>query len=61
MDKVEKEWWDFAFYLIGKFYDFGMIADNGAMTSLPYANPERLEVVDFGGTIYRDRVMIHGE
>ncbi len=60
MEKVEKGWWDFAYELIGKFYDFGMINDEGAMTSPPIKNTEWIEAVDFGGTVYRDTETVHG-
>ena len=53
LDTVEKGWWDFAWELIGKFYDGGMINEEGAMTSPGYPM-EYLEAVDFGGTALRD-------
>lgn len=53
LDKVEKGWWEFAWHLIGKYYDGGMINEEGGMTSLGYST-EYLEEVDFGGTAIRD-------
>lgn len=53
MKAVEEGWWNFAFRLIGKYYDGGMINDEGGMTSLGYST-EYLESVDFGGTALRD-------
>jgi dipeptidase len=54
MDTVEKGWWDFAFYLVGKYYDGGAINDEtGSMTSLGYPT-EYLESVDFGAPAVRD-------
>lgn len=60
MNEVEKGWWGFAWYLIGKYYDGGMIDDaTGKMTSPGYPK-EYLEKVDFGGTALRDLEKIKG-
>lgn len=59
LDKVNDGWWDFAFELIGTFYDGGMIDEDGRMTSPGYTT-EYLESVDFGGTMVRDLEAIHG-
>ena len=53
LETVEKGWWDFAWQLIGKFYDGGMINEEGAMTSPGYST-EYLESVDFGITMVND-------
>ncbi len=58
MNKVEQGWWDFAWELIGKFYDGGMINDEGGMTSPGYPK-EYLEKVDFGGTALKDLAEIN--
>jgi dipeptidase len=53
LNKVEKGWWDFAFHLIGKFYDGGMINEDGKMTSPGYP-AEYLKNVGFGDLTIRD-------
>ncbi len=53
LNTVEQGWWDFAWHLIGKYYDGGMINEEGGMTSVGYPT-EYLEKVDFGGTAARD-------
>jgi dipeptidase len=53
LNTVEKGWWEFAWHLIGKYYDGGMINENGAMTRPGYPT-EYLEKVDFGGTALKD-------
>ncbi|HSK68062.1 MAG TPA: C69 family dipeptidase [Candidatus Limnocylindria bacterium] len=53
LNAVEKGWWDFAWHLIGKYYDGGMINPNGSMGRPGYPK-EYLESVDFGGTAVRD-------
>ncbi|NLB89927.1 MAG: peptidase C69 [Clostridiales bacterium] len=60
MEKVEQGWWDFAWHLIGKYYDGGMINEEGGMTSLGYPT-EYLEEVDFGGPAIRDLEKINQE
>lgn len=54
LNKVEQGWWDFAWHLIGKYYDGGMINDEGGMVSVGYPT-EYLVEVDFGGTSVRDQ------
>ncbi len=53
LETVEKGWWDFAWHLIGKYYDGGMIDDKGSMGRPGYPK-EYLEKVDFGGTALKD-------
>ncbi len=53
LNTVEQGWWDFAWHLIGKYYDGGMINEEGRMTSPGYPT-EYLQQVDFGGTALRD-------
>ena len=53
LNKVEKGWWDFAFHLIGKFYDGGMISEEGKMTSPGYPT-EYLKKVGYGDLTIRD-------
>ncbi|NLB89926.1 MAG: peptidase C69, partial [Clostridiales bacterium] len=60
LDKVEKGWWDFAWHLIGKYYDGGMINEEGGMASLGYPT-EYLEEVDFGGPAIRDLETINSK
>ena len=60
MNTVEKGWWDFAWQLVGTFYDGGMINANGSMTSPGYPTAY-LEQVDFGGTAIRDLEKIYAD
>ena len=53
LDKVEKGWWNFAWHLIGTYYDGGQISPKGAMLKPGYPKAY-LEKVDFGGTAVRD-------
>lgn len=60
MNTVEQGWWDFAWYLIGKYYDGGVINDNGSMGRLGYPQ-EYLEKVGFGETAVADLETIYGK
>lgn len=53
LNTVEKGWWEFAWHLIGKYYDGGMVNEKGAMTRPGYPM-KYLEKVDFGGTALKD-------
>lgn len=53
LDKVERGWWNFAWHLIGTYYDGGQINSKGAMLKPGYPKAY-LEKVDFGGTAVRD-------
>jgi len=53
LNTVEKGWWEFAWHLIGKYYDGGMINEEGRMTSPGYPM-KYLEEVDFGGPALKD-------
>jgi len=59
LDTVEKGWWDFAWYLVGKYYDGGAMSPEGNMTSPGYPM-EYLESVDFGATAVKDLADIYG-
>ncbi len=54
LNTVEKGWWDYAFELIGKYYDGGMIGEKGNFVVLGYPQ-EYLKSVDFGGTSAKDQ------
>ena len=60
MDYTYNEWWNFAWYLVGRFND-GMTVDavNKATSGFPYSN-EYLEAVDYGHTHLNQWLAIPG-
>lgn len=54
LEAVEKGWWEFAWHLMGKYYDGGMINEAGKQLAPGYST-EYLKQVDFGGTWIRDQ------
>lgn len=53
MTTVEDGWWDFAWHLVGKYYDGMSINDDGTSTTLGYPT-KYLESVNYGATSIRD-------
>ncbi|MCL1795311.1 MAG: C69 family dipeptidase, partial [Clostridia bacterium] len=54
LDKVEKDWWDFAWHLVGRFYDgYEIDQETGSALSLGFST-EYLESVEFGVPALRD-------
>ncbi|MDO5016020.1 MAG: C69 family dipeptidase [Eubacteriales bacterium] len=53
MNDVNEKWWDFAYELIGKYYDGLMMNEDGSSTALGYPT-EYLEEVEFGQTALDD-------
>ena len=60
MNTVEKGWWEFAWHLVGKYYDGMSIDENGSSATLGYPK-EYLEAVDYAGTSVKDFAMTQGE
>ncbi len=60
MEALNEEWWDFAFYLVGKYYDGLMINEDGSSTALGYPT-DYLEEVEFGKTALDDLEKIYEE
>lgn len=60
MDELCEGWWSFAFELIGKYHDGGVMTPQGAMTTPGYP-AEWLERVDFGATSERDLKKLGGQ
>lgn len=60
MKTVEEGWWDFAWELVGKYYDGMCIGEDGSSTTLGYPK-EYLEAVDYAGTSVRDYDKINGK
>lgn len=60
MDELCEGWWSFAFELIGKYHDGGVMTPRGAMTTPGYPT-EWLEKVDFGATSERDLKKLGGQ
>ena len=60
MDYVYNEWWDFAWYLVGRFND-GMTVDavNKATSGFPYSM-EYLDAVDYGHSHLNQHLAIEG-
>ncbi len=54
MNKVEQGWWDFAWYLIGKYSDGGVIDSEGKMATPGYPT-QYLKDVGFGDMTVRDQ------
>ena len=53
MNEVNDGWWDFAFELIGKYCDGGVMQPDGSQKTPGYPT-EWLKAVDFGGMTERD-------
>lgn len=60
MNTVEKGWWEFAWHLVGKYYDGMMIGENGASTTLGYPT-EYLAAVDYAETSVKDFAITQGK
>lgn len=60
MNTVADGWWDFAWKLVGKYYDGMVIADDGSYSNPGYPT-SWLEKVGFGETSLRDAAVISGE
>ncbi len=60
MNMVFDGWWDFAWQLVGSYYDGRQLDADGANTNLGYPK-DWLEQVDFGGPMLRDAAMLAGE
>jgi len=60
MNKVNEGWWDFAWQLVGSYYDGMEIAEDGSSSNPGYPT-EWLEAVDFGGTSVADQAKLSGE
>ena len=60
MDNLNTEWWNFAWELLGHYYDGMRIEEDGSSTTLGYPT-EWLEAVDFGGTSATDQAKLSGE
>lgn len=60
MNTVEDGWWEFAWYLVGKYYDGMSINEDGSSTTLGYPTAY-LEAVDYASTSVNDFAMTQGE
>lgn len=60
MNEVNEGWWNFAWELVGKYYDGMMINEDGTSTNLGYPT-EWLETVGFGATSVADQKKLSGE
>lgn len=60
MNTVEDGWWEFAWYLVGKYYDGMSINEDGSSTTLGYPMAY-LEAVDYASTSVNDYAMTQGE
>jgi dipeptidase len=60
MNTVENGWWEFAWYLVGKYNDGMSINEDGSSTTLGYPT-EYLEAVDYASTSVNDFAMTQGE
>jgi dipeptidase len=59
MTTVEKGWWEFAWHLVGKYYDGMSINEDGSSTTLGYPM-EYLTAVDYAGTSVKDFATTQG-
>lgn len=60
MNNVENGWWEFAWYLVGKYYDGMSINEDGSSTTLGYPT-EYLDAVDYAATSVNDFAMTQGQ
>lgn len=59
MEKLNNDWWDFAWYLVGHYYDGIKINEDGSSTTLGYPT-DWLRSVGFGLTSVKDKAMLAG-
>ena len=60
MNEVNEGWWNFAWELVGKYYDGMIINEDGSSSNLGYPT-EWLETVGFGATSVADQQKLSGE
>lgn len=60
LNELNTDWWNFAWELLGHYYDGMMINEDGTSTTLGYPT-EWLEEVGFGSTSLADQAKLNGE
>lgn len=60
LNKLNDDWWSFAWELLGHYYDGIRIEEDGSSTTLGYPT-EWLQEVNFGGTSVADQAKLNGE
>ena len=60
MNTVYEGWWDFAWRLVGKYYDGLCLEEDGSRTTLGMTNPDFVAASGIGETMIADMEAIYG-